>query len=65
MKRRLTVFFLNEETKMLPNMNHAQLIRGVNLGRGIGIIDFSANMSYVLILIKSLLELGYVEDNFL
>lgn len=64
MKRRLTVFFLNEETKMLPNMNHSQLIRGVNLGRGIGIIDFSANMSYVLILIKSLLELGYVEDNF-
>lgn len=61
MKRRLTVFFLLAETRMLPNMNHAQIVKGKNLGRGIGIIDFSANMSYAVILLKSLYDLDFVD----
>ena len=35
----LKVFFLDESTKMNPNMNFAQYIKGVNDGRGTGILD--------------------------
>ena len=35
----LKVFFLDEATKMNPNMNYAQYIKGVNDGRGTGILD--------------------------
>lgn len=35
----LRVFFLDSETRMNPNLRHAQLIRGVCTGRPIGIID--------------------------
>ena len=35
----LDVWFLDHETKMNPNLNHAQAIYGVTEGRGIGIID--------------------------
>ncbi len=37
--RLLRVWFLNEETHMNPNLQHAQIIKGVNEGRGVGIID--------------------------
>lgn len=49
---------------MYPNMNHAQMIKGVNLGRGIGIIDFAANFTYTLVLLQSLSELNYIEEDF-
>ena len=35
----LKVWFLNPETKMNPNLNFAQAIKGVNTGRGAGMID--------------------------
>lgn len=35
----IKVWFINDETKMNPNLNHAQAIRGHCDGRGIGIID--------------------------
>ena len=35
----LKAWFVNQETLMNPNMLYAQAIKGVNTGRGIGIID--------------------------
>ncbi len=35
----LRTWYFDPETKMNPNLDHAQLIKGVNLGRGTGIID--------------------------
>jgi len=35
----LKFWFVDTATKMLPNLNHAQVIKGIDTGRGIGIID--------------------------
>src|ERR1700712_3571202 len=35
----MTVFFINTDTKMAPNLNYSQYIPGINDGRGIGIIE--------------------------
>lgn len=41
-------WFLDDETKMNPNLNHAQAIRGRCSGRGIGIIDTCILLRVVL-----------------
>ncbi len=35
----LRVWFLDKETKMNPNLNYAQAMKGTNTGRGAGLID--------------------------
>ncbi len=35
----LKAWFVNEETRMNPNLQYAQAIKGVTTGRGVGIID--------------------------
>ena len=35
----LRAWFVDEQTKMNPNLDHAQLVKGQNQGRGYGIIE--------------------------
>ena len=37
--KHLRVWFINSETRMNPNMNFAQAIKGICPGRGVGLID--------------------------
>ena len=60
-----TYYFFDDITGMNPNMDHAQLIRGVNLGRGIGMIDFTANVSYALYMLNLLKKEKKLSESFL
>ena len=50
----LQYWFINEGTKMNPNLNYAQAIPGINNGRGIGIIETIAltGIADVVVLLK-------------
>ncbi len=37
--KHLVAWFVNEDTKMNPNLQYAQAIKGISTGRGIGVID--------------------------
>ncbi|MBU0476252.1 MAG: alginate lyase family protein [Bacteroidetes bacterium] len=37
--KHLRTWFVNKETRMNPNMNYAQAIKGICAGRGVGLID--------------------------
>lgn len=49
----LKVWFLDEATRMNPNLEHAQGIPGKNTGRGFGIIEFSG-ISHIITAIEIL-----------
>ena len=49
----LQCFFLDEETKMLANLNHGQAMLGVNTGQR-GIIDFAVSFGYVISILQCL-----------
>ncbi len=64
MKSNIKYYFLDTLTGMNPNLNHGQMLKGVDLGRGIGIIDFTANFSYALWMIRQIYDLGLIEEDF-
>jgi hypothetical protein len=44
----LETWFINEETRMTPHLEHAQIVPCKNTGRAIGIIDFSQQYTDVI-----------------
>lgn len=59
--RLLKRFFLDEETKMNPNLTYAQAIPGVCEGRGIGIID-TLHLVDVVFAIEEFYRSGLLEE---
>ncbi len=57
----LQAFFLDEATRMNPNLLYAQAIKGRFTGRGIGIID-TIHLIEVCRAIERLTALGYLDD---
>jgi hypothetical protein len=49
----IRAWFINQETKMNPNLLYAQAIRGITTGRGIGIID----TIHLIEVVQSLLQM--------
>lgn len=60
--KHIRAWFINEETKMNPNLLYAQAIKGVATGRGIGIIDTIHLIEVVQSLVK-MKELGILPDS--
>ena len=63
MKKHCLNFFVNDKTRMNPNMKHAQMQKGINKGRGLGIIDYSANFTYALTMLTNLRELKLLKND--
>ncbi|MDR0394787.1 MAG: alginate lyase family protein [Tannerella sp.] len=59
--RHIRAWFINEETKMNPNLLYAQAIKGIATGRGIGIIDTIHFIEVVQSLIR-MEEAGLLPD---
>lgn len=60
--KRLEVWFTDEETGMTPHLNFAQGVPGICDGRGIGIIEFTPNIPFLLDSIILLSALGYLHE---
>lgn len=63
MERHLRHFFLNEETKMNPNLNYGQFIPGNPIGRKEGIIDYTANFTYAIPMLMLLEKNNLIDKN--
>lgn len=57
-------WFLDEETKMNPNLRYAQCIPGVNDGEPGGIIDYAASYGYALNLLRLLKKCNLLANDF-
>lgn len=54
LRKHLFTFFIDEETKMNPNLNHGQAMPGMNDGQRGGIIDFAVTFGYSLSILQCL-----------
>lgn len=61
MTEQLECFFINEETKMNPNLNHGQAMPGLNDGQRGGIIDFAVSFGYSLSILDGLKGKGLLK----
>ncbi|UCH65638.1 MAG: alginate lyase family protein [Ignavibacterium sp.] len=60
--KHLKVWFVNSDTKMNPNMNYAQAIKGICPGRGVGLID-AIHLVEPARAISVLKDLNAIDDN--
>ncbi len=60
--RHIRAWFINEDTRMNPNLLYAQAIKGIATGRGIGIIDTIHLIEVVQALIR-MQEAGILPEN--
>ncbi|MDF2698609.1 MAG: hypothetical protein K0Q49_165 [Haloplasmataceae bacterium] len=65
LKKHCYNWFIDENTKMNPNLNFGQFIPGLVDGRAEGIIDYSANFSYALHMITLLSQFNLIETDLL
>ncbi|OON91216.1 MAG: hypothetical protein ATN34_05175 [Epulopiscium sp. Nele67-Bin002] len=66
LEKHIRSFFLDPQTRMLPNLNHAQMIINHPVhkdGRGGGIIDFASNMGYGFVMLKHLYDAGMLAED--
>ncbi len=64
-EKHLKNWFIDDNTKMNPNMNFGQFIPGITNGRREGIIDYTANFMYALSMLNILKQNGMIEENLL
>ncbi len=61
-QKHLEHFFIDPKTKMNPNLDYGQFIRGHQTGRKEGIIDYAANFTYALNILMHLESLKLIDD---
>ena len=62
LRKHLFTFFIDEETKMNPNLNHGQAMPGINEGQRGGIIDFAVTFGYTLSILQCLRGRGLLDQ---